>query len=206
MTLGEPWGNHLSRCCELINRAASCVMLHLPVKFCTGRSLMGARCTSCSLASSNGSRSVCIFCQSVVSAAGPPGGRPTCLSCADLHRWSTGRQRDRFASIVDQQQLGIAINSSTGWDSYHVIGQQPEGSYFGEHTVLLGKKRLATVVALGFCELHSLSRLSLDRMAQQWPELFDDIMSLLDGCVSICTRLVVNAYCTTAQLVAGCWS
>jgi hypothetical protein len=71
-----------------------------------------------------------------------------------------------------------------GWDSYRLIGRQLEGSYFGEHTCLLGAKRVATVVAITFCELHSLSQMHLERMVQQWPELVDEITSLLDGCAS----------------------
>ena len=79
--------------------------------------------------------------------------------------------------------LGLPLESHFCWDSYRVIGKQPEGSYFGEHTCLLGHKRLATVVAVGFCEVHSLERLDLEKIAHQWPELAQDIMSLLEGCV-----------------------
>ena len=73
-----------------------------------------------------------------------------------------------------------SLDSSWGWDSYRIIGKQPDFSYFGEHACLLGEKRIATVVSISFCELHSLSRLSLEKMAHQWPELMDEILTLLD--------------------------
>lgn len=96
-----------------------------------------------------------------------------------------GRIRGVTPSPLDAEQpVGGQANSCSSWDSYRIIGQQPEGSFFGEHTCLLGTKRVATVVALSFCELHSLNRSSLERMSQQWPELVDDILSLLDRYVS----------------------
>lgn len=79
------------------------------------------------------------------------------------------------------------------WNRYRLIGVQPEGSYFGEHTCLLGEKRVATVVAVTFSELNSLSRLSLEKMASQWPELIDEILLLLDRCCPTATFAVSNA-------------
>ena len=81
------------------------------------------------------------------------------------------------------------------WDRYRLIGIQPEGSYFGEHTCLLGEKRVATVVTCSFSELNSLSRLSLEKMAQQWPELIDEILLLLDGCVEPQHAVALSPLC-----------
>lgn len=87
--------------------------------------------------------------------------------------------------------LEMGASHGLKWNRYRLIGVQPEGSYFGEHTCLLGEKRVATVVAVTFSELNSLSRLSLERMAGQWPELIQEILMLLDGCAPVTVLVIV---------------
>ena len=113
------------------------------------------------------------------------------LSCAEpVSHWY--RKKSSECDAVDLKRSFVfgkkgtvdcitgSLDSSWGWDSYRIIGKQPDFSYFGEHACLLGEKRIATVVSISFCELHSLSRLSLEKMAHQWPELMDEILTLLD--------------------------
>ena len=53
------------------------------------------------------------------------------------------------------------------------IGDLMEGAFFGEMSILTGKPRMATVVALMRCELLELDRPTLDRITQTHPHVWD---------------------------------
>jgi CRP-like cAMP-binding protein len=93
-------------------------------------------------------------------------------------RWMTQAQ------VVPVNDIRVNVSGAPGmnWNRYRVIGVHPEGSYFGEHSCILGEERVATVVAATFSEVQSLSRRCLEKMIHQWPELTQEILSLLDGC------------------------
>jgi CRP-like cAMP-binding protein len=57
-------------------------------------------------------------------------------------------------------------------DYYEVLGPLREGDHFGETGIVLGQPRAATVVAVEFSELYSLSRYDLVNVYQKWPELY----------------------------------
>lgn len=46
-----------------------------------------------------------------------------------------------------------------------------EGSYFGEKALLSRCKRLASVIALNFCILVKLSRIDIEPLYEEFPEL-----------------------------------
>ena len=123
-------------------------------------------------------------------------------------------------SFHSLEAADFLANNPWGWDSYVVLGVHREGSFFGEHTCLLGNKRVASVVATAFCELQALSRASLERIARQWPELVVEIMKLLDECAShardqrctctLCALLSCHCShacwlsCATGDVLLGC--
>jgi cAMP-dependent protein kinase regulator len=53
------------------------------------------------------------------------------------------------------------------------IGDLEEGAFFGEMSILTGKPRMASVVALTRCELLELDRPTLDRITQTHPHVWD---------------------------------
>ena len=106
----------------------------------------------------------------------------------------------QMPSFRSLEATDFLANNPWGWDSYIVLGVHREGSFFGEHTCLLGNKRVASVVATAFCELQALSRLSLEKVARQWPELIDEIMKLLDECVCMSLYPLACACCLLLML------
>ena len=50
-----------------------------------------------------------------------------------------------------------------------------EGSYFGEIAVLHAVRRTATVTAITYCDLHSLAKVDLDSVLEDFPDI-DQVM------------------------------
>jgi CRP-like cAMP-binding protein len=67
------------------------------------------------------------------------------------------------------------------YDRYVSVGTLEAGSYFGEYGCLLGEPRTATVVALSFCELYSLSRSNLEEVGEHWPDAILEFEQMLEG-------------------------
>ena len=59
-----------------------------------------------------------------------------------------------------------------------MVGCIPEGSIFGEFAMLVGEKRLTTVVALSFCELYCITKAQLDDLLTHWPEVAKDFLQV----------------------------
>jgi CRP-like cAMP-binding protein len=53
------------------------------------------------------------------------------------------------------------------------VADLEEGAFFGEHSILTGKPRSATVAALTRCEMLELDRASLDDIASRYPHVMD---------------------------------
>lgn len=61
---------------------------------------------------------------------------------------------------------------------HRTVGVLGSGQYFGEYSCMLGVSRSATVVAVSYCELYSLSRGDLEAVVSQWPELAEELSLL----------------------------
>jgi hypothetical protein len=66
-------------------------------------------------------------------------------------------------------------------DDYKVVSTLHQGQHFGEYGCLLGQPRSATIVALEFCELYSLTRDDLMECYQQWPKLHKEFLHLCEN-------------------------
>eukprot|EP00191_Tetraselmis_sp_GSL018_P005589 CAMPEP_0177605304 /NCGR_PEP_ID=MMETSP0419_2-20121207/16627_1 /TAXON_ID=582737 /ORGANISM="Tetraselmis sp., Strain GSL018" /LENGTH=989 /DNA_ID=CAMNT_0019099439 /DNA_START=131 /DNA_END=3101 /DNA_ORIENTATION=+ len=65
------------------------------------------------------------------------------------------------------------------WAPYSKVSELRQGDHFGEYSCLLGQPRTATVVAMEFTELYSLSRDDLLDVYRQWPELHKEFQELV---------------------------
>ena len=59
-----------------------------------------------------------------------------------------------------------------------------DGEFFGEYSCLTGSPRTATVVAVEYSELYSLSKNDLEKMLVDWPEMATELYSLMDEFVT----------------------
>eukprot|EP00873_Tetraselmis_striata_P000645 jgi/Tetstr1/420909/TSEL_011972.t1 len=63
---------------------------------------------------------------------------------------------------------------------YLKIGELQAGQYFGEYSCLTGEMRTATVVAVQYSELYSLSKATLDGMIDTWPHMAVELYNLVE--------------------------
>ena len=66
-----------------------------------------------------------------------------------------------------------AFRKDAGSGKQVQLGDLAEGAFFGEMSILTGKPRMASVVALTRCELLELDRPTLDGITQTHPHVWD---------------------------------
>eukprot|EP00873_Tetraselmis_striata_P001968 jgi/Tetstr1/422232/TSEL_013084.t1 len=64
------------------------------------------------------------------------------------------------------------------------MGELVAGEFFGEYSCLTGSPRTATVTAMEYSELYSLSKHDLENMLTEWPEMSAELYSLMDEFVT----------------------
>jgi len=63
-------------------------------------------------------------------------------------------------------------------DGSTVVAILKEGDFFGEMALLLGRPRVATVRAVGYCDLYSLDKVAFDRILASYPKFAAHIESM----------------------------